>query len=72
MIEGQQGRVFEREHREGRHQDIGQGEFNLARPLVRNRTEKGVEKSEECIGGEMLAYLPGGDGHDRQLHLPMR
>ena len=28
-VERQQGRVFEREHGEGRHQDIGQGDFNL-------------------------------------------
>ena len=30
LIEGQQGRVFEREHREGRHQGVVQGDFDLA------------------------------------------
>ena len=71
LIEGQQGRIFEREHRESRHQDIGQGDFDLARPRVGNRAEKGVEKSKEGIGTEILAYLPGG-GHDWQLRLPAR
>ena len=71
LIEGQQGRVFEREHREGRHQDIGQGDFNLARPRVGNRAENGVEKSKEGVGREILGYLPGG-GHDWQLRLPAR
>ena len=39
MIEGQPGRVFERENRDCRHQDIRQAEFILARPRVRYRTE---------------------------------
>ena len=72
MIEGQQGGVFEREHGEGRHQGIAQGEFDLARPRVRNRDEKRVEKSKEGVGREILAYLPGGDEHDRQFRLPVR
>ena len=32
MVEGEQGRVLEREHREGGHQGIGQGDFHRARP----------------------------------------
>ena len=35
VVESQQGRVLEREHREGGHQGIGQGDFHRARPRIR-------------------------------------
>ena len=49
VVKGQEGRIFEREHGEGRHQDFIQSEFNLARPQVGNRAEQRVEKSNSTV-----------------------
>ena len=39
VVEGEQGCVFEGEHREGRHQGVAQGDFRLGRPRIRKRSE---------------------------------
>src|SRR5271157_1630939 len=70
VVEGQQGRVFEREHREGRHQGIGQGDFNLARPRVRKRGETRAERPEKGVGGEVLPCFTGSKCHGEPLHWP--
>ena len=59
VVEGQQGWVLEREHGKGRHQGIGQGDFNLARPRVRKRGETGAERPEKGVGGEVLPCFTG-------------
>ena len=54
VVEGQQGWVFEREHREGRHQGIVQWDFDHARPRIGKRTEMGAERAEQGVGRETL------------------
>ena len=68
VVEGQQGRVLEREHGKGRHQGIGQGDFNLARPRVRKRGETGAERPEKGVGGEVLPCFTGSKCHGEPLH----
>ena len=63
VVEGQQGWVFEREHREGRHQGIAQGDFDLAGPEVGKRAETGAEQPEEGVGREILACFTGSKSH---------
>ena len=63
VVEGQQGGVFEREHREGRHQGIAQGDFDVAGPRVRKGAELGAEQLKEGVGGEILPYFTGGECH---------
>ena len=70
MIEGQQGRVFEREHREGRHQGVVQGDFDLARTVVGKRAEMGAENLEEGVGREILACFTGSKCHGEPLRWP--
>ena len=60
VVEGQQGRVFEREHREGRHQGIGQGDFDLAGPRVRKRAEMGAETWKRASAERSLRASPRG------------
>ena len=68
VVEGQQGWVFEREHREGRHQGIAQWDFDLARPQIRKRAERGAERSEEGVGGEILPCFTENASHSEPLH----
>ena len=68
VVEGQQGRVFEREHREGRHQGIAQGDFDLARPRIGKGAEMGAERSEEGVGGEILPCFTESNSHSEPLH----
>ena len=68
VVEGQQGWVFEREHREGRHQGVAQSDFNLARPRIRKRAEMRAERSEEGVGREILPYVTGSKSHSEPLH----
>ena len=68
VVEGQQGWVLEREHGKGRHQGIGQGDFNLARPQVRKRGETGAERPEKGVGGEILPCFTGSKCHGEPLH----
>ena len=56
VVEGEQGWVFEREHREGRHQGVVQGDFHRTRPRVgkseRNGSEglgKGSRRRGPCV-----------------------
>ena len=72
VVEGQQGRVFEREHGKGRHQGIGQGDFNLVRPQVRKRGETGAERPEKGVGGEVLPCFTESKSHCEPLHRPKR
>ena len=53
-VEGQQGGVFERKHRKRRHQDVGQGEFNLAGPRVGNRVRKSRRSPKRVSDGWLL------------------
>src|SRR5208337_3048125 len=68
VVEGQQGRVLEREHGKGRHQGIGQGDFDLAGPRVRKRGETGAERLEKGVGGEVLPCFTGSKCHGEPLH----
>ena len=70
VVEGQQGRVFEREHGEGRHQDVVQGDFHLRRPQVGKRSEMGAEQSEEAVGREIFAYVTESQSHGEPLPRP--
>src|SRR5271157_3064306 len=72
VVEGQQGRVLEREHGKGRHQGIGQGDFNLARPRVRKTGETGAERPEKGVGGEVLPCFTGSKCHGESPHWPKR
>ena len=72
VVEGQQGWVFEREHREGRHQGVAQGDFDLARPRIRKRAEMGAERSEQGVGGEILPCFTGSKCHGEPLRQPKR
>ena len=59
VVEGQQGRVLEREHGKGRHQCIGQGDFNLAGPRVGKGAETAAKSTEKGVGGEILPCFTG-------------
>ena len=62
LIESQQGRVFECEHRKSRHQGVVQGDFHLARAEVGERAEMGAENLEEGVGREILPSFTGAAG----------
>ncbi len=49
VVEGQQGWVLEREHGKGRHQGIGQGDFDLAGPRVRTDLWPQLFSDVNCI-----------------------
>ena len=68
VVEGQQGWVFEREHREGRHQGIVQWDFDLARPRIGKRAEMKAERSEEGVGRETLPCFTESKSHSEPLH----
>lgn len=70
LVEGQQGRVLEGEHGEGRHQGVAEGNVDLAGPQVANAVEAGANQSEERVSGKILASLPGRETHSWQLLLP--
>ena len=72
VVEGQQGRVLEREHGKGRHQGIGQGDFDLAGPRVRKGAETAAKRTENGVGGEILPCFTGSKCHDEPLHWPKR
>ena len=59
VVEGQQGRIFEREHREGRHQGVSQGDFDVAGPRVGKRGEMAVEDLKKGVGGQILPCFTG-------------
>jgi hypothetical protein len=70
MIEGQQGAVFEREHRERRHQGIVQRDLDLARPMISEGAEIRADPTKERVSGEMLACFTESKSHGRPLHQP--
>jgi hypothetical protein len=67
VVEGQQGWVFEREHREGRHQGVAQWDFDLAGSRIRKRAEMGAEGLEEGVGREILACFTESESHSEPL-----
>src|SRR6266851_1545421 len=70
FIENQQGRVLEGEHGEGRHEGVPEGNVRLAGTRVGDAVKTVAEQSEEGIGGQSLACLPGGETHGWQFLLP--
>ena len=70
VVEGQQGRVFEREHREGRHQGIAQGDFDFAGPRIRKRREMAAKHVEESVSGKILPCFTRGECHGEPVRWP--
>jgi len=70
VVEGQQGGILEREHGEGRHQGVAQGDFDLAGPLLGEGAEMGAEGPEQGVGREVLADFTGSESHVELLPRP--
>src|SRR3954447_25110639 len=70
VVEGEEGGVLEREHREGRHDGVAQGDLDRAGARVRERAELGVEELKEGVGGKIFARLTESESHSGPLPPP--
>ena len=76
LVEGQQRRVFQREHGEGRQQRIPQGNGWLELPMVGDSGKALAQQGIQGIGRQLLANLPGtgrrGEDHGDSFRLEGR
>jgi hypothetical protein len=69
LVEGQEGRILEREHGDGGHPGVAERDFGLTRARIGDFVKPAAELSEERVRGEIFARLPG-EGNHRQILLP--
>ena len=66
-VEGQEGRILEREHGDGGHQGVAEGDFGLPRARIGDFVKPAAELSEERVRGKIFARLPGEGNHGQIL-----
>ena len=59
LVEGQQRRVLQREHGDGRQQRVAQGNGRFGLPMIGDSGEALAQQGIQRIGRQLLANLPG-------------